>query len=97
MEKDLGYQELLLLANRLQDRVNALAKEADEAQAEGILAYTIAQSNSLEQARFAYETAHNDLIVGAKEILAKEILAATDGKAAEEVLNAYGKYGIKEI
>ena len=92
MEKDLGYQELLLLANRLQDRVNALAKEADEAQAEGILAYTIAQSNSLEQARFAYETAHNDLIVGAKEIL-----AATDGKAAEEVLNAYGKYGIKEI
>ena len=92
MEKDLGYQELLLLANRLQDRVNALAKEADEAQAEGILAYTIAQSNSLEQARFAYETAHNDLIVGAKEIL-----TATDGKAAEEVLNAYGKFGIKEI
>ena len=92
MEKDLGYQELLLLANRLQDRINALAKDADDAQAEGIASYTTAQRNAIEQARFAYENAHNDLIVGAKEIL-----EAADGRASEDVLNAYGKYGIKEI
>ncbi len=92
MEKDLGYQELLLLANRLQDRCKLLTKDVDEAQAEGVGSYTIAQSNALEQARFAYETAHNDLIAAAKEIL-----KASDEKAAAAVLTAYGKYGIKEI
>ena len=91
MEKDLGYQELLLLANRLQDRCNALAKEVDDAQAEGVDAYLIAQANSLEQARFAYENAHNDLILGAQQIL-----RACDEKAAEGILTAYGKYGIQE-
>ena len=92
MEKDLGYQELLLLANRLQNRCNELAKEADQAQSEGVDAYLISQANSLEQARFAYENAHNDLILAAQQIL-----KSCDQKAAEAILTAYGKYGIKEI
>ncbi len=92
MEKDLGYEELRLLAKQLQDRVNLLAKDADDAQSEGIDSYLIAQANSLEQARFAYENAHNDLIVAAREIL-----KASDEKAAQSLLNAYGKFGLKEI
>ncbi len=92
MEKDLGYQELLLLANQLQNRANLLAKDADDAQAEGVESYLVSQSNSLEQARFAYETAHNEFILSAKEIL-----KAADDRAAEAILTAYGKYGIKEI
>ena len=92
MEKDLGYEELRLLAKQLEDRANLLAKDVDDAQAEGIDSYLIAQSNSLEQARFAYENAHNELILAAKEIL-----KATDEKAAQGLLTAYGKYGIKEI
>ena len=92
MEKDLGYQELLLLAQRLEKRVNLLAQDADEAQSEGIASYVIAQNNSLEQARFAYENAHNELIAAAKDIL-----KASDEKAAQGVLTAYGKFGIKEI
>lgn len=92
MEKDLGYEELRLLAKKLQDRVNLLVKDADDAQSDGIDSYIVSQSNSLEQARFAYENAHNDLIVAAKEIL-----KASDEKAAQAVLNAYGKFGLKEI
>ena len=92
MEKDLGYEELRLLAKQLQDRINLLAKDADDAQSEGIDSYIIAQSNSLEQARFAYENAHNDLILAARELL-----KASDEKAAQSVLTAYGKFGLKEI
>ncbi len=92
MDKDLGYEELRLLAKQLQDRIVVLAKDADDAQSEGIDSYVVSQANSLEQARFAYENAHNDLIVAANEIL-----KASDEKAAQSLLIAYGKYGIKEI
>ena len=92
MEKDLGYDELRRLAKMLQDRVKLLARDVDDAQADGIDSYLISQSNSLEQARFAYENAHNDLILAANEIL-----KASDEKAAQSVLNAYGKFGLKEI
>jgi len=91
MDKDLGYQELLTLARRLEERAGAFAVDADESQAEGMTSYLTAQANSLEQARFTYENDHNEFLE-----VAKSCIAAADKNATLRLLSAYGKYGIKE-
>ena len=91
MEKDLGYQDIVLLAHRLQERGNAFCAEADKSQAEGLSSYLSAQANSLEQARFAYESNLNDFLA-----IAKECIATADKKASLRLLEAYGKFGVKE-
>ena len=92
MDKDLGYQEMLDLARHLQTRANTFAAEADESQAKGMASYLASQENSIEQARFAFETYENDFLK-----LAKECIAQTDKETAIALLEVYGKYGVKEL
>ncbi|MCR5348241.1 MAG: hypothetical protein K6E59_01370 [Bacilli bacterium] len=92
MEKDLGYQEMLDLAQQLETRVNTFALDADDSQAKGMASYLASQENSIEQARFVLETYENDFLK-----LAKECIAHADKETAIALLEAYGKYGVKEF
>ena len=83
MEKDLGYQELLLLAKRLELRANTFSEEADESQAKGMAPYLTSQQNSLEQARFSLESQQNDFYA-----LAKEMIEKTDKETTIRLLQA---------
>ena len=91
MEKDLGYQELLVLAQRLEARANDYATQADASQAEGMASYVASQENALEQARFAYETNYNEFLE-----VAKAYVAQADHNAVLRLLRAYGEFGVKE-
>ena len=91
MDRDLGYEELLALAQELNEKADSFATEADQSQADGMSSYLQAQENSLEQARFLADSAHNELIE-ATQIAVKN----ADHRAVVELLETYGRFGIKE-
>ena len=91
MEKDLGYQEMVVLAKRLEERGTSFAADADKSQQDGMSAYLIAQENALQQARFAAEQHRNEFLT-----VAKACIANTDKNATLRLLRAYGEFGLKE-
>ncbi|MBE6127543.1 MAG: hypothetical protein E7182_06175 [Erysipelotrichaceae bacterium] len=91
MDKDLGYQELLILAKRLEARAAEFSADADESQEEGMNAYAISQENSIEQARFVTENYQNEFLT-----VAKACIENADNQSTLRLLRAYGEYGLKE-
>ena len=91
MDKDLGYQELTILAKQLENRAKYFSSEADESQAKGMSPYLASQRNSLEQARFTLVTQRNDFVA-----FAKERLAEVDKETTVRLLQVYGEFGVKE-
>lgn len=91
MEKDLGYQELLVLAKRLEARAGTFAADADDSQNEGMKSYATAQENSIEQARFTAEKYQNEFLATAKACIEN-----ADSQSTLRLLRAYGEFGLKE-
>ena len=91
MEKDLGYQDILVMARRLEDRANVFAAEADASQAKGLTEYALSQAASLAAAQATLDTNRQEFLR-----LSEECLATADETASLRLLEAYGRYGVKE-
>ena len=91
MEKDLGYNELLLLAKRLESRANTFAAEADEYQAKGMEVYIASQESSIQQAEETLTRLEQEYLV-----IGKKRIAKVDKDTSAALLHVYGEYGLKE-
>lgn len=91
MTNDLGYQKVLELSKSLSERFDALAKSADQKQADGMKDYLESQENSVNRAWILLE-AYRSALKAATE----KALERASGDAERRLVNAYRRYGLKE-
>lgn len=92
MESIEGYQDLVVLAQKLERRATELSKEADQQQSEAMQIYAASQNNSLDQVRSALQNCKSHFA----ESMEKSIKKA-DEEASQSLIECFGAHGVEVL